>query len=49
MDRGVPQEASGGRGGLMTAEPVIEQVHPDRVRLVFEQADGAVKETRAVE
>jgi len=30
----------------MTAEPVIEQVHPDRVRLVFEQADGAVKETR---
>jgi uncharacterized 2Fe-2S/4Fe-4S cluster protein (DUF4445 family) len=25
---------------------VIEQVHPDRVRLVFEQADGAVKETR---
>jgi uncharacterized 2Fe-2S/4Fe-4S cluster protein (DUF4445 family) len=46
VDRGVPQEASGGRGGLMTAEPVIEQVHPDRVRLVFEQADGAVKETR---
>jgi uncharacterized 2Fe-2S/4Fe-4S cluster protein (DUF4445 family) len=30
----------------MTAEPVIEQVHPERVRLVFEQADGAVKETR---
>jgi uncharacterized 2Fe-2S/4Fe-4S cluster protein (DUF4445 family) len=30
----------------VTAEPVIEQVHPDRVRLVFEQADGAVKETR---
>ncbi|MFL5964032.1 MAG: ASKHA domain-containing protein [Gaiellaceae bacterium] len=30
----------------MTAEPVIEEVHPDRVRLVFEQADGAVKETR---
>ena len=30
----------------MTAEPVIEVVHPDRVRLVFEQADGAVKETR---
>jgi uncharacterized 2Fe-2S/4Fe-4S cluster protein (DUF4445 family) len=25
---------------------VIEQVHPERVRLVFEQADGAVKETR---
>jgi uncharacterized 2Fe-2S/4Fe-4S cluster protein (DUF4445 family) len=32
----------------MTAEPqpVLEQIHPDRVRLVFEQADGAVKETR---
>src|SRR3954452_5527571 len=30
----------------MTAEPVIEQAHPERVRLVFEQADGAVKETR---
>src|SRR4051795_8737897 len=30
----------------MTAEPVIDVVHPDRVRLVFEQADGAVKETR---
>src|SRR3954447_9191603 len=30
----------------MTAEPVIEQAHPDRVRLVFEQADGTVKETR---
>ena len=30
----------------MTAEPVIEEIHPTRVRLVFEQADGAVKETR---
>ena len=30
----------------MTAEPVSEAPHPDRVRLVFEQADGAVKETR---
>ena len=30
----------------MTAEPVIEQAHPERVRLVFQQADGAVKETR---
>jgi uncharacterized 2Fe-2S/4Fe-4S cluster protein (DUF4445 family) len=28
------------------AQPVLEQIHPDRVRLVFEQADGAVKETR---
>ena len=27
-------------------QPMIDQVHPDRVRLVFEQADGAVKETR---
>ena len=27
-------------------EPVLEDAHPDRVRLVFEQADGAVKETR---
>jgi uncharacterized 2Fe-2S/4Fe-4S cluster protein (DUF4445 family) len=27
-------------------EPVLEEVHPDRVRLVFQQADGAVKETR---
>jgi uncharacterized 2Fe-2S/4Fe-4S cluster protein (DUF4445 family) len=25
---------------------MLDQVHPDRVRLVFEQADGAVKETR---
>jgi uncharacterized 2Fe-2S/4Fe-4S cluster protein (DUF4445 family) len=30
----------------MTAEPVIEVVHPERVRLVFEQADGATKEAR---
>jgi uncharacterized 2Fe-2S/4Fe-4S cluster protein (DUF4445 family) len=30
----------------MNAEPVIELVHPDRVRLVFEQADGATKEAR---
>ncbi len=32
----------------MSAEPKVslDQVHPDRVRLVFEQADGAVKETR---
>jgi uncharacterized 2Fe-2S/4Fe-4S cluster protein (DUF4445 family) len=28
------------------AQPVLDQIHPDRVRLVFEQADGAVKETR---
>jgi uncharacterized 2Fe-2S/4Fe-4S cluster protein (DUF4445 family) len=30
----------------MTAEPVIEVIHPERVRLVFEQADGATKEAR---
>src|SRR6476660_8664463 len=32
----------------MTAEPepVLEEVHPDRVRLVFRQADGATKEAR---
>ncbi|HVW90132.1 MAG TPA: ASKHA domain-containing protein, partial [Gaiellaceae bacterium] len=30
----------------MTAEPAIEEVHPDRVRLVFEQADGQAKEVR---
>jgi uncharacterized 2Fe-2S/4Fe-4S cluster protein (DUF4445 family) len=32
----------------VTAEPdpVLELAHPERVRLVFEQADGAVKETR---
>src|SRR5436305_5871219 len=27
-------------------EPVLAETHPDRVRLVFQQADGAVKETR---
>lgn len=30
----------------MTAEPVIEEAHPNRVRLVFRQADGATKEAR---
>ncbi|HEY6962971.1 MAG TPA: ASKHA domain-containing protein [Gaiellaceae bacterium] len=30
----------------MTAEPVIEEAHPDRVRLVFRQSDGATKEAR---
>ncbi len=29
-----------------TAEPVLAEVHPDRVRLVFKQAEGATKETR---
>jgi uncharacterized 2Fe-2S/4Fe-4S cluster protein (DUF4445 family) len=27
-------------------EPVVEEAHPDRVRLVFRQADGAAKEVR---
>jgi uncharacterized 2Fe-2S/4Fe-4S cluster protein (DUF4445 family) len=27
-------------------EPVVEVAHPDRVRLVFEQADGATKDAR---
>ena len=30
----------------MNAVPLIDELHPERVRLVFEQADGAVKETR---
>ena len=30
----------------MNAVPLIAELHPERVRLVFEQADGAVKETR---
>jgi uncharacterized 2Fe-2S/4Fe-4S cluster protein (DUF4445 family) len=31
----------------MSAEPVIAELpHPDRVRLVFEQADGSIKEAR---
>jgi uncharacterized 2Fe-2S/4Fe-4S cluster protein (DUF4445 family) len=46
VDRRVPCEAGGCR--RVSAEPhvVLDQAHPDRVRLVFEQADGAVKETR---
>ena len=30
----------------MNAMPEIEEAHPDRVRLVFQQADGATKEAR---
>jgi uncharacterized 2Fe-2S/4Fe-4S cluster protein (DUF4445 family) len=41
LDRGVPREAGG-----MTAEAAIDEVHPDRVRLVFQQADGQAKEAR---
>jgi len=47
LDRRLPQEAGGRRGVTVPEpEPVLEDAHPDRVRLVFEQADGAVKETR---
>jgi len=45
VDRRVPSE-EGGSGGRVTAEPVLEVTHPDRVRLVFQQADGATKEAR---
>jgi uncharacterized 2Fe-2S/4Fe-4S cluster protein (DUF4445 family) len=31
---------------LVDPEPVLEELHPDRVRLVFRQADGATKEAR---
>ena len=45
LDRRVPREA-GGCAGLVNAEPVIEEARPDRVRLVFRQADGQAKEAR---
>jgi uncharacterized 2Fe-2S/4Fe-4S cluster protein (DUF4445 family) len=47
LDRGVPAE-EGGRGGCrsVSAVPEIEEAHPDRVRLVFRQEDGATKEAR---
>ena len=31
---------------MVDPEPVLEELHPDRVRLVFRQADGATKEAR---
>ena len=31
---------------MSVPEPVLEEVHPDRVRLVFRQADGTTKEAR---
>jgi uncharacterized 2Fe-2S/4Fe-4S cluster protein (DUF4445 family) len=43
LDRCVSPEA--GRGSVSAAEK-IEVAHPDRVRLVFQQADGATKEAR---
>ena len=45
LDRRLPQEAGGSRT-VSVPEPVIEEIHPDRVRLVFQQADGATKEAR---
>src|SRR3954452_19046521 len=50
--RGRTRSGRAGAAGahrLMTLpepEPLLEATHPDRVRLVFEQADRAVKETR---
>ena len=44
LDRGVPQEA--GCCSVTLPEPVLEEAHPDRVRLVFRQSDGATKEAR---
>jgi uncharacterized 2Fe-2S/4Fe-4S cluster protein (DUF4445 family) len=44
LDRGVPPEA--GRSGVSVAEEHVEEAHPDRVRLVFRQSDGATKEAR---
>jgi uncharacterized 2Fe-2S/4Fe-4S cluster protein (DUF4445 family) len=46
LDRRLQDEEGGGSGGMTSPEPVLEDAHPDRVRLVFRQADGAVKETR---
>jgi uncharacterized 2Fe-2S/4Fe-4S cluster protein (DUF4445 family) len=46
VDRRVPREAGGRCGMTAEPQPVLDQIHPDRVRLVFQQADGAVKETR---
>src|SRR5471030_113172 len=46
VDRRVPREAGGRCGMTAEPQPLLDQIHPDRVRLVFEQADGAVKETR---
>jgi uncharacterized 2Fe-2S/4Fe-4S cluster protein (DUF4445 family) len=46
VDRRVPREAGGRCGMTAEPQPVLDEIHPDRVRLVFQQADGAVKETR---
>jgi uncharacterized 2Fe-2S/4Fe-4S cluster protein (DUF4445 family) len=45
LDRRVPEEA-GGSDGVSAAETIVEEPHPDRVRLVFRQDDGATKEAR---
>jgi uncharacterized 2Fe-2S/4Fe-4S cluster protein (DUF4445 family) len=44
LDRGLSEKA-GGNGGMSAVEK-IEDAHPDRVRLVFRQSDGATKEAR---
>src|SRR6476469_3070988 len=47
LDRCLPEKAgSGRRMSVVDPEPVLEEAHPDRVRLVFRQADGATKEAR---
>src|SRR5581483_622987 len=42
LDRRLSEKA--GCGSMI--EPAVEEQHPDRVRLVFRQADGATKEAR---
>jgi uncharacterized 2Fe-2S/4Fe-4S cluster protein (DUF4445 family) len=44
LDRRVPEKA--GCGSVTLPEPILEEAHPDRVRLVFRQSDGATKEAR---
>jgi uncharacterized 2Fe-2S/4Fe-4S cluster protein (DUF4445 family) len=46
LDREPPREAGGGHGVSALEEILEESTHPERVRLRFEQADGAVKEAR---
>src|SRR5206468_7227596 len=46
LDREVPRAPGGGSVVSTAEEIVVAEEHPDRVRLRFEQADGAVKEAR---
>jgi uncharacterized 2Fe-2S/4Fe-4S cluster protein (DUF4445 family) len=46
LDRRVSQEKGRGGGRRSVIDPVVQEAHPDRVRLVFRQADGATKEAR---